>query len=236
MGCLCQEMAGETLELSPVCIGNLWLFENLSGPELQALVKGAMRKLYSRGETVFYQGASADMMFLIKAGRVRLSKVTEAGSEITLDIRKAGDFVGEHVLSEEGEYPFSAACMEDTLICGFTKTDFEALVLAHPNIGLQVIRNMSRRINWLTSRVGSMAASNLEERLYRVLVNVAYEHGEPQSRGFAISFPLTHEDLSFLVGAHRVSITRAMKALSRSGRIIREGKTLILPRAGASPG
>ena len=43
------------------------------------------------------------------------------------------------------------------------------------------------------------------------------------------SFPITHEDLSFLVGAHRVSITRAMKSLRESGKILREGRTLILP-------
>ncbi len=43
-----------------------------------------------------------------------------------------------------------------------------------------------------------------------------------------IDFPLTHEELGFLVGAHRVSITRAMKVLKESGKVVREGKTLIL--------
>ncbi|MCF8107840.1 MAG: helix-turn-helix domain-containing protein [Desulfohalobiaceae bacterium] len=42
-------------------------------------------------------------------------------------------------------------------------------------------------------------------------------------------FPLTHEDLGFLVGAHRVSITRAMKELKQSGRIVSQGKTMLLP-------
>ena len=42
--------------------------------------------------------------------------------------------------------------------------------------------------------------------------------------------PLTHEDLSFLTGAHRVSITRAMKALKDAGKIILRDKQLILPR------
>ncbi len=59
---------------------------------------------------------------------------------------------------------------------------------------------------------------------------VAREHGAPSEAGLVIQFPLTHEDLSFLVGAHRVSITRAMKALRESGRIVQQGRTLILPR------
>jgi len=74
-----------------------------------------------------------------------------------------------------------------------------------------------------------MSLSNLEERLYRVLMNVALEHGIKNSQGFTIQFPLTHEDLSFLTGAHRVSITRAMKSLKESGKIIQQGRDLTLP-------
>lgn len=95
----------------------------------------------------------------------------------------------------------------------FSKSQFEQIILNHPNIGLQVIKNLSDRVTWLTSQVGSLAVKNIEERLYRVLCNVAKEHGSKSSRGIVIQFPLTHEDLGFLTGAHRVSITRAMNAL-----------------------
>jgi CRP/FNR family transcriptional regulator, cyclic AMP receptor protein len=79
------------------------------------------------------------------------------------------------VLLEDTDYPLTAVCLEDTLTCGFTKQDFEKLVLDYRSIGLP-----------------------------------------------------THEELGFLVGAHRVSITRAIKALKESGKIIQEGRTLIL--------
>ena len=88
-------------------------------------------------------------MFLIKSGRVKLSKVLEDGTELTLDIRKAGDFVGENMFSEEGHYPVGAYCLEDTLTCGFNRSQFEQLVLQHPKVGLQIIKNLSERINWL---------------------------------------------------------------------------------------
>ena len=212
----------------------MWIFAELGPEETSALASAALRKTYRRGQAIFEQGVRAKEMFLIKAGRVKLSKLTEEGTEVTLDIRQAGDFVGETMLSEEIDYPVTAWCLQDTLVCGFDRESFEQLVTAHPNVGLQVIRNLSRRIAWLTSRVDSMSATNLEERLHRVLVNVAREHGVRSKRGFVIQFPLTHEDLSFLVGAHRVSITRAMKELEQSGRIIKERKTYIIPSPSAS--
>ncbi len=222
-------MAGDKIELSPTCIGNHWIFKNLDPTEIKALSHEALRKKTNKGQSLFLQGDPADEMFLIKGGRIKLSKVLEDGTELMLDIRKAGDFVGENMFSEEGLYPVSAVCLEDTLTCGFSRNQFEELVLKHPKVGLQIIKTMSERISSLTDRVGSLAVANIEDRLYRVLSNVAKEHGAQSSRGVVIQFPLTHEDLGFLTGAHRVSITRAMKALKKAGKIILEDRLLILP-------
>ncbi len=227
MGCICNDLADKDTPLAPVCIGNLWMFEHLQPSELEALVVAARRRQFKKGQPIFMQGSPGSEMFLIKAGRVKLSKLNEEGNELTLDIRKAGDFLGEQVLNEDFDYPLTATCLQDSLACGFSRQGFEKLILAYPNIGLQVIKNLTRRIEWLTSRAETMT-TNLEERLYRVLTTVAREHGVQSLKETVIQFPLTHEELSFLVGAHRVSITRAMKSLRDSGRIIQQGKTLIL--------
>lgn len=229
MTCLCKQLAGNDIELSPTCIGSLWIFQNIAPDDIQAIARNALRKKMKRGQTLFLQGDTADEVFLIKGGRIKLTKVLEDGTELMLDIRKAGDFVGENMFTEEGQYPVSAVCLEDTITCGFTRAQFEELILRHPTVGLQVIKTLSERISWLTIRVGSLAVSNIEDRLYRVLRYVAKEHGEQSPRGLVIQFPLTHEDLSFLTGAHRVTITRAMKALKKAGKIILEDRRLILP-------
>jgi len=121
MACLCEKIAGKDIDLSPTCIGHLWIFQNLEAEEIEALSREALRKKSATGQALFLQGDPTEEMFLIKGGLVKLSKVLEDGTE------------------------------------------------------------------------------------------------------------LTHEDLSFLTGAHRVSITRAMKALKAAGKIILEDRRLILP-------
>jgi CRP/FNR family transcriptional regulator len=170
-------MVGEDFALSTTCIGHLWIFENLLPEQLDTLSKGSLRKKYQRGQAIFSQEEPANKMFLLKAGRVKLSKVTEDGTQITLDIRRAGDFLGENMLGQDMDYPGTAWCMEDTPFCGFSKEGFENLVLDNPNIGLQGIKNLSNRISWFTSRVGSMSFTNLEERLCGVFTNVALSTG-----------------------------------------------------------
>lgn len=44
MGCLCSEIAGPDIELASICLGELWLFDNLSESDLTELIKAAARK------------------------------------------------------------------------------------------------------------------------------------------------------------------------------------------------
>lgn len=192
MACLCEQIAGSDIDLSPTCIGSLWIFQNLAPEDIEALSRKALRKKMIKGQTLFLQDDSADEVFFIKGGRIKLTKVLEDGTELMLDIREAGDFVGENMFFEEGRYPVSAVCLEDTLTCGFTRSQFEELVLQHPTVGLQVNKTLSERISWLTNRVNSLADVNFEDRLYRVLRNVAKEHGAQSPHGVVIQFPLTH--------------------------------------------
>ena len=85
MGCLCQEIAGKDVKLSPICIGQLWMFNNLEPSDLVALAKEAQRKKMVKGQVLFMQSDPADELFLIKGGRNKLVKVLEDSSEFTLD-------------------------------------------------------------------------------------------------------------------------------------------------------
>ena len=90
------------------------------------------------------------------------------------------------------------------------------------------MRNLSKRISSLTNRIESMSLTHLGDRLYQVLRNMALEHGVKSRDGLMIQFPLTHEDLAFLVGAHRVSVTRALKELKRAGSVVQQKRRLVV--------
>ena len=134
MACLCEQIAGSDIDLSPSCIGSLWIFQNLAPEDIEALSRKALRKKMIKGQTLFLQGDSADEVFLIKGGRIKLTKVLEDGTELMLDIRKAGEFVGENMFFEEGQYPVSAVCLEDTLTCGFTSTNAHEITITSTTI------------------------------------------------------------------------------------------------------
>ncbi|MDR2405490.1 MAG: Crp/Fnr family transcriptional regulator [Deltaproteobacteria bacterium] len=230
--CPCNKAKTNEDSWSPFCVGELWIFNGLKEEELKALSMNLVRASYEPGETIFRQGDQAESIFLIKSGRIRLSRVMENGTEVILDIRKPGDYLGEYILNDLEQnypYPVTAWCLDKVLTCGFTRKSFEEMVVSYPIIGLTVIRNMAGRIANLTERIEALSQTHLEEKIYAVLLNVAKEHGKRGKEGaYTLELSLTHEDLGFLVGAHRVSVTRIMKRLKEAGRIAQDGKTLVV--------
>jgi CRP-like cAMP-binding protein len=228
MKCDCGEFLSKGCWTTEKCIKGYWLFKDLNRSQAEEVQRIGLRKYLKKGSFVFTQGDSCDEMFLIKIGRIKLYKVNEDGSEVTLDFRKAGDLIGENIFTGQENYPLNARAMEDTITCGFNKKNFNKLIFANPDIALRIIQSMSVKMSSMTDRLEGLAGNSLENRLYSVLLNVAKEHGTIVDDGLAINFPLTHEDLGFLIGAHRVSITKAMKSLIHSGKIVFKGKKTIL--------
>ena len=232
--CRCRRLAGPDVTLHPRCFGQIWLFEGAPADAWEEFSGALLRRHLSAGESLFLQGDRADSMWLLKAGSVKLWKTTEDGRVLTLDIRKAGDLLGENVLMEDGgEYPVAATCLEPTVTCGIDRGTFESLVARYPSVGLVVIRNLSRRIDHLSGKLGALSEINLEDRLYEVLANVARDMGTPAPGGWTIAFPLTHEEIGFLVGAHRVSVTRALAKLRDTGRVRSGARSLFVRDASA---
>ena len=50
--CSCKDMSVSGA-MTEFCIGQVWLFESLEPPELEALVGAAVKKVYAPGEAIF---------------------------------------------------------------------------------------------------------------------------------------------------------------------------------------
>ena len=54
---------------------------------------------FTKGQRVFLQGDSADAVFYIRRGKVRLSVVSKRGKEATIGVLNERDFFGEGCLA-----------------------------------------------------------------------------------------------------------------------------------------
>jgi CRP-like cAMP-binding protein len=143
MKCTCENFLPKSSSVSSKCLKDMSIFDGISGEDFEILRGIGMRRHFRDGQTLFVQGDPVKEVFIVKGGRIRLSKVLEDGTEITLDFRKPGDLIGEEALSRPIDYPLTAWAMEETVTCGFCLNDFNRLILDNPGFGLKLIGNMS---------------------------------------------------------------------------------------------
>jgi len=206
----------------------LALFSTLDYNEREKIGVLAGKKAYRKNEMIFRDGEPANTIYLIKYGRVKLFKVSEGGKEITLDILKEDDILGENTFFEENAiHTMNAQAMEDTFICSCNNEHF-AILLQSPQTALKIIQLLGEKLNNYTNKVASIAFQDVKGRIAAMLLRLAGEYGKPSSNGTIIDINLTHQDIANLVNASRVMVTNVLGDLRQEGVISTSGQQLIL--------
>src|SRR6185436_14468027 len=86
----------------------------------------------SKSETVFVQGESADAVFYIQKGKIKLTVISKQGKEAVVAIIEAGQFFGEGCLNGHPLRVATTTAIEDCVITRITKTAMTALLHDEP--------------------------------------------------------------------------------------------------------
>jgi CRP-like cAMP-binding protein len=89
------------------------------------------------------EGDAADALFVILRGKVKVWLTDPHGKELVVDVRSAGQYVGEMML-DDNPRAASVSTLEPSEVVVLPRADFKALVGSNPDVALQVIRNLIR--------------------------------------------------------------------------------------------
>jgi CRP/FNR family cyclic AMP-dependent transcriptional regulator len=164
---------------------------------------GAGRKLisFTKGQTIFAQGDTADALFVIQTGRVKVSVQSPTGTEATLDILSDADFVGKDSMAGQSFRTASACAITDCTLLRITKKVM-MLALARQlklaNIFWAYV--LARNIRYQQDLVDQHCIPS-EKRLARILLLLAHYDGHG---GSETTLPkIGHETLAEMVGTTR---------------------------------
>jgi CRP/FNR family transcriptional regulator, cyclic AMP receptor protein len=172
---------------------------------------------FGKKDSVFSQGESADGLFFIQAGRVRLSVVSEAGKEATLGILGEGDFFGEGGLAGQLVRMSSATAMTDCILLHIEKKAMMLGMSREPKLSAMFLKYLLKRnIRYQDDLVDQLFNSS-EKRLARVLLLMAQFGKKGVSE---MSVPrLSQETLAEMVGTTRSRVSFFMNRFRKLGFI-----------------
>lgn len=213
------------------------LFTVLSETARRDLGKAAVRRRVRRAEIVYAAGGPGDAAYLIRRGRVKVSRLSSDGREITLCLYHPGELFGEESLVLETERVCQAQALEECSLLALPQPMLLQLMRAEAAFAVELARLMGQRREQAEDQIVDLAFRDVGARLARLLITLAARQGSAREHGpTVLNTRLTHQELANCVGTTRETLTLTIDRFRADGWIRFEGRMIALCDAEALRG
>ncbi len=195
---------------------------------LAKLATTAQAQTYRARQVVYLPGDRATTVHFIASGRVKVSKVTRDGKELTLAYRTGGDFFGETCLLDGGPREEMVEAMETTTSVELERTDLDHLLAGSAAVAYPFARSLIARWRGLETKVEQLVFKDVGSKLAELLLRLGSEHGIEHRRGLVLGLKITHQEMANLIGSTRETVSLTLSQFKRKGYIHTEGRKVIL--------
>ncbi|WP_025683355.1 Crp/Fnr family transcriptional regulator [Paenibacillus maysiensis] len=196
--------------------GNTSCFSETSFNRLQVMMKD---RVMPESSHLFWEGDTADKLFYIKRGRVKVTKTTDEGKELILYMYQSGDLVGQADPFFGTKHSFSAEVLEDSDIGVVDHTDLELLICQHCDFAIDFMKWMGSHHRITQTKFRDLMMYGKPGALCSTLIRLCNTYGEPHGEHILIHKKITHTDLSNMIGATRESVNRMLSDLRKKNAV-----------------
>jgi CRP/FNR family cyclic AMP-dependent transcriptional regulator len=203
------------------------LFSGVSAADLESIASHLIERRFPKHATIVEEGLTGDYMYVIREGRVKVTKASEDGREKIMDFLEQGAFFGEMSLFDQAPRSASIKTLEPSVLLALSRRDFLDLLRTSPDLSLAVIHELTRRLREADEQASSISFLRVQERTKGLLQRIA----RPDSKlgGRSVTPALTHQQIADMIGTSRETVTRALKDLKVGGWLEQEGKRYVVP-------
>jgi CRP/FNR family cyclic AMP-dependent transcriptional regulator len=172
--------------------------------------------------TIFSQGDEADAVFFIKAGKVKLSIVSQQGKEAVLALLEPGAFFGESCLAGQIVRMATAVAEEASVLVRIEKTAMIQVLHKDPTFSELFMSYLLLHNMRIEEDLVDHLFNSSEKRLARVLLLLAHfgKDGKPES----VVPKVSQETLAEMIGTTRSRVSFFMNKFRKLGFIKYNGK------------
>lgn len=197
------------------CLKEMAPFAGLTDKELATLQEKTIFRSFPKKTVICREGETGNYICFVNSGRVKLSKGSGEGREKTLHILKEGQYFGETLLFEGGEYNFTAETVEDAALAMVSRQAFEDFLMNNPDVTLKILKELSFKLRSAQRQIKNLSLKDAHSRMAIRLFKLAREYGEQSEAGTRINISLSHQELADFISASRETATRILNEFER---------------------
>ena len=173
---------------------------------------------FKRGTTLVTP-ATAGQLVIVKAGRVKVTRLTAAGDERLQAVLTTGDYIGEDWLFGESNPDLRLEAASDIQVCLLAASDLRRLLLASPQLSYLFLRYTIVHNTRLQHQIALLSLSRVEDRLLTYFADLA-----AQSETHTVTLPFALKDLAAYLGTTPETVSRKITQLEANGQLQQLGR------------
>ncbi|MBL8819404.1 MAG: Crp/Fnr family transcriptional regulator [Planctomyces sp.] len=209
------------------CIKKCRLFEQLSPTDLELLEARARVRVFPGNSSIYFPGDSAESVYVLAEGRIRLYSITPDGKQAILAIIEPGELFGELAILGSEEREEHAQAVGTSKVVSLPRDALETMLLRNPDVSLGITKFVGFRRKRLERRLRNLLFRSNRERLVGLLCELLELYGRQLAEGFLIDIKLSHQEIAGLIGITRESVTLTLGELQLE-RLITVGRQRIV--------
>jgi CRP-like cAMP-binding protein len=172
---------------------------------LTKIVAGKSVREYPADDAIFSQGDSADSVFYIQTGKVKLTVVSTSGKEAVIAYLPEKSFFGEGAIAGQQLRISTASALQSCTVVRIEKPIMLGLLSREPEFAAQFLAHvLSRNVRMEADLVDHLFNSS-EKRLARLLLMMA--NFEQDSKSVRAIEKISQETLAEMIGTTRSRVS-----------------------------
>ena len=177
---------------------------------------------YRTNQKVFSQGSSADAVFYIQEGKVKITVISEQGKEAVVAVMGRDEFCGEGCLTGQPVRLATATAITECEIMRVEKAAMVRVLHEEPTFSEMFVSHLLARTIRVEADLVDQLFNSSEKRLARALLLLANfgKEGEPEP----ILAKISQETLAEMIGTTRSRVSAFMNKFRELGLIDYNGR------------
>lgn len=199
--------------------------QTLTGIALEQLPEDdslGRRKRYRKGAVIWRPDDRADRIYFLRRGQVVVMSGDSEGNEVIMQVIEQGEPFGELCFcsQEKGLRHTTGRAVVEGEALEIKHSDFVGYLQKNADALLAFTFTLCERLSEMTLRVGVLAHRGAEERLGRLLLQLAAPPGQQHTEGMnEVPLHVGHEELAKMSAMNRSHVTVTMGKLRKRGLV-----------------
>jgi CRP/FNR family transcriptional regulator len=188
---------------------------------------------YPKSAVLFIEGQQPRGVFVLCAGKAKLSTTSSEGKTLITKISQSGDVLGLNAAISNHPYEVTAEMIEPGQANFISRDALMQFLKKHGEVALRVAEQLSRNYYTAYEEIRTLGlTTSPAEKLAKLLLSWYPEKLQTNQQA-QVKLTLTHEEIAEMIGTTRETVSRLFSDFKKKQLVQVKGSTLIFNNRGA---